>query len=146
MQNLNWITVKPVSIIVIAVVCSVIAVFAVLGGIELYKEHEIEKYSQFMIKANSLESSYKDDVNRCVNSNLWAYDKCIDGVLGNFKVDFKKLVLDFGYEDRFQRLYDIWTPTLVLAANLKRIDIEYSGYSFYRVESAPRTPEEMSKK
>ncbi len=34
---------KPVMIIIIAVVCSVVAVFAVLGGLMLYGEYQYEK-------------------------------------------------------------------------------------------------------
>ena len=133
-------------LVLIAVICSVIVVFGIIAIKDYYDKtiitQEAKHYSQFMTKANSLEEQYMNDVQNCKNAhptalppNLSDFDACVKDLVTNYKSDFSNLVNEFGYENNFSRLYNLWTPQLQLQIDLTRIDIEYGKESSYTHEA-----------
>ena len=57
---------KPVVIIGLAVVCSVIGVFGLLVGIEMYEMYQFEKSAKFGLAVESSYQKYHNEVKNCI--------------------------------------------------------------------------------
>ena len=66
---------KPVVIIVIAVVCSVIGVFGLLVGIEMYEAYQYEKSVKFAISVGESFENYQNDIIRCIPNDQICFNQ-----------------------------------------------------------------------
>ena len=57
---------KPVVIIALAVVCSVIGVFGLLVGIEMYEAYQYEKSVKFALSVGESFENYQNEIIKCI--------------------------------------------------------------------------------
>ncbi len=85
---------KPVVIIGLAVVCSVIGVFGLLTGIEMYEAYQYEKSLKFGLEVDNSYQKYHDEVKKCIpNDHTCFYhisnrfDRSVEILSENYGID-----------------------------------------------------------
>ena len=75
---------KPIVIIAIAVVCSVVAMFGVLVGYEMYQAYQLEKGLAFGVDVSELYENNLLQITHCIPNDKQCYDQTVQ----NFDNDF----------------------------------------------------------
>ena len=78
---------KPIVIIAIAVVCSVVAMFGVLVGYEMYQAYQLEKGLAFGVDVSELYENNLLQITHCIPNDKQCYDQTVQ----NFDNDFNIL-------------------------------------------------------
>lgn len=111
---------KPVTIVVISVVCSVVAVLGALIGIEAYDQMLYEKGLAFGYEIERINTQYQNKIaNTCIPDNSY----CYTNVRNSFSRDFNTIAENMGF--------DYTTPEMQeykqYAINLLQIEYDYQN-------------------
>lgn len=121
---------KPIVIIAIAVVCSVVAILVILIGIESYEQttykQNLAKYDKFVVEANSLLESHtlRGEMEKCAWAEMsFGNTSCKEKMIESFRTDFQTLILQYDYEDKYIELFQIWGYQFFYAYEMKKIEM-----------------------
>jgi len=127
---------KPIVIIAIAVVCSVVAMFGVLVGYEMYQAYQIEKGLAFGVDVQKENEWYLRQIVECIPNK----SACFTQIKSDFRSDFNTIVKKHGFDPRDPDIMSYGN----MATNYLQIeydyqneiyDIQYSDYNSYSADN-----------
>lgn len=113
------ISLTPVKIIGIAVICSVSSVFGVLLGWELYQNYETERGLAFGIDVEKVHQDHIRDIENCVPNNV----QCYNSVVSSFNSYFDGLSNKHGFDVNESNV----KKYRQLALNFLKIEYDYQN-------------------
>ena len=110
---------KPVIIIAIAVVCSVVAMMGVLIGYEMYQAYQLEKALAFGVDVEQKYQIHVNDIGGCVPHNVDCYKK----IIKSFDYDFNTLSQKYGLNSNDSNMREY----LQMTHNFFKIEYDYQN-------------------
>lgn len=117
---------KPVIIITIAVVCSVVAVFVVLIGYDMYKSYQIQRGLVYGVDVEKRYQYHLNNISDCVPNNK----NCFNNIIGRFDDDFDKISYEYGFNINEPQVEEYRQ----MAHNFFKIEYEYQN-EIYSINS-----------
>jgi len=108
---------KPVVIIGLAVVCSVIGVLGLLTGIEMYEAYQYEKSLKFGLVVENSYQKFHNEVKNCIPNDY----SCLQLLKTQFNNDVGKLSQNYGIDPNGARSQEVAN----LGKNLLQIEYDY---------------------
>jgi hypothetical protein len=116
-------TMKPMTVIIIAVVCSVVIVLGVLIGLESYKQHVAqEEFAKFQRFSNDLDSQLPKFYMNAGDCNSMY---CLNSVKNDFKQTIESLSRKYDYTVLNDEAYRIYTPMIEYYYEIGQTESDY---------------------
>ena len=116
---------KPVVIIGLAVVCSVIGVFGLLVGIEMYEMYQFEKSAKFGLAVESSYQKYHNEVKNCIPNDY----SCLQLLSTQFNNAVGRLSQEYGIDPNGAKSQELAN----LGKNFLQIEYDYQN-GLYQIE------------
>ena len=110
---------KPVVIIGLAVVCSVIGVFGLLVGIEMYEMYQFEKSAKFGLAVESSYQKYHNEVKNCIPNDY----SCLQLLSTQFNNAVGRLSQEYGIDPNGAKSQELAN----LGKNFLQIEYDYQN-------------------